>query len=337
MLKLTVNYSNSLTFHFQSNAYSWQKINGSIILKRTFHSMSSVKNSFKTFGPLFESLKYTKRVYDLSLPLYSLGKVTKKIKKRPLKSNTVVTKIAQLKSRINAIESKNLANTDSSVPKQTNGAFPLKAQSAQWPFRKKTKAEHYKRWKASRFYYRVVESKQNFKRTKRWSFIQYSHNRLNKFRLYYSTSTQNQFSHLLTKFNTLKKNVISHFLMLLEGRLEFFLFRINFAPTTYFARQLIRNKGVSVNNKLVLSRNHILKPHECVSISSNQFNVVFSSIKRRLLSNKILLNVPIYSEVDFVLLNAMLIKYPSPQEIILPLSMEYDLNNRKLHYVYNKI
>ena len=64
--------------------------------------------------------------------------------------------------------------------------------------------------------------------------------------------------------------------MLLEGRLEFFLFRINFAPSVYFARQLIKSKGILVNGKEVLSRNYILKPLDIVSVSDKQFSVVYN-------------------------------------------------------------
>lgn len=155
--------------------------------------------------------------------------------------------------------------------------------------------------------------------------------------MYYTTTTQNQFNHLLSAVSSIGKNSLHRFLMLLEGRLEFFLTRINFAPSKYFVKQILRNNGVLVSNKIINSKSYVLKPFEILSISSEQFSFIFFSIVDRILRGKIVLNYPSYVEVDYVLLQAVFIKYPGPADIILPFAFEYDLSNRNLHYIYNRI
>ena len=131
-------------------------------------------------------------------------------------------------------------------------------------------------------------------RTKRVKFIMYSHSRVNKFRLFFTTSTQKQFQQLCLQNNYLKKNNLFTFLFFLETRLEFVLYRNNFVPSKYFARQLLKLHGVLLQPKGVLckKRNVNLKIFDSVVFPNFIFARIFYFLKFRLMNNQVLFNYP---------------------------------------------
>lgn len=289
------------------------------------------KSSPLLFNTAKECFIHTKNILNFGIPLYYF------FKRKPIRKPWQNKQLFEMRGHLfkqlrNARIQKSIDNGTS-----VSSFISERVGSQKWPYRKKTKTQMFAKWKAGRFYYRIVEPRKIKRRFKRWSFLEYSHNRVTKFRLYYTTSTQHQFNKLLRSFNTLKKNVMSHFVMQLEGRLEFFLYRINFAPTKYFARQLIRNKGISVNNTIITSRNFLLKPLDFVFVLENQFQNVVNFLENKIKSKKLILTNPHYTEVDYVVLGATFIKKPVSHDLMLPLSLENDFSNRKIHYIYNKI
>lgn len=111
----------------------------------------------------------------------------------------------------------------------------------------------------------------NTKRKKIKTFLDYSHLRFHKFRLHYTTLGYKQFQHLFDQLQHFKKNVLGNVISTLELRLEYFLYRINFAPSKYFSRQYIKHGGFLVNQRLTYNRNYILKNHDCISINYQKF------------------------------------------------------------------
>lgn len=103
------------------------------------------------------------------------------------------------------------------------------------------------------FFY-TLDTPKTQQRTRRTKFIMYSHARVNKFRLFFTTSTQKQFQQLCLQNTFLKKNNLFTFLFFLETRLEFALYRNNFVPSKYFARQLLKLHGVVLHPKAFLCR-----------------------------------------------------------------------------------
>ena len=131
-------------------------------------------------------------------------------------------------------------------------------------------------------------------RTKRAKFITYSHMRVNKFRLFFTTSTQKQFQQSCLQTNFLKKNNIFTFLFSLETRIEFVLYRNNFVPSKYFARQLLKLHGILIQPKAYLckTRSTHLKHFEIISFPEPLFSRIFYILKLRLLNNQVLFNYP---------------------------------------------
>lgn len=102
----------------------------------------------------------------------------------------------------------------------------------------------------------------------------YSHNRVNKFRLFFTTSTQTQFQKLCLTNAFLTKNNLFTFLFFLETRMEFVLYRNNFVPSKYFARQLLKLHGVVIQPtaRLCKDRNRNLKRFDSIIFPSSIFS-----------------------------------------------------------------
>lgn len=111
----------------------------------------------------------------------------------------------------------------------------------------------------------------NVKRKKVKTFLDYSHLRFHKFRLHYTTLGYKQFQQLFSYLQHFKKNIVGNVIATLELRLEYFLYRINFAPSKYFSRQYIKHGSFLVNNRIIYNRNYILKEHDVVSVDYNKF------------------------------------------------------------------
>lgn len=214
------------------------------------------------------------------------------------------------------------------------------------------------------FYYQLDNlPKQVYRKRRKVNFFTYRRFRFNQLRLFYTTCNQKQFKNLYLNYSFIKKRVLDYFLISLEGRLEFFLYRLNFFPSKGFIRQFINHHGVLVNGFIVRNKNYILKPFDKVSIPKGQYSQIFALLKQRVeslcmfelprLSNKktkkelyvklsrlnisplyslsFFFNYPRYIEVDYVLLEAMFIRYPNVRELLLPTNSEVDVTNRSYY------
>lgn len=214
------------------------------------------------------------------------------------------------------------------------------------------------------FFYQIDTNVQfSSVKRRRVNFFTYRKFRFNQLRLFYTTCNQRQFKNLYKNYSFIKKRVLDQFLVSLEGRLEFFLQRTQFFPSKYYIKQYLNHHGVLVNGYLVRDKNWILKPWDIVSIPKSQHVKLFRSLKSRLSivkANKLpifnssaskksffkkmtslnisplfsvnfLMPIPRYIEVDYVLLEAMFIRNPSVDEVILPFNSEVDVSNRSYY------
>lgn len=112
----------------------------------------------------------------------------------------------------------------------------------------------------------------------------------------------------------------SEFFLLLEGRLETFLMRLNFFPSIYFLKRFISFGNVFVNNVKVCYPSYFLSYNEIVSINKKYFKSVYFFLKSSIKFKRILLNLPTFIEADYKLLVAMLIRRPTQVSLTLPVS-----------------
>jgi ribosomal protein S4 len=188
------------------------------------------------------------------------------------------------------------------------------------------------------------------RRRKVENFLKYSHKRFHKFRLFYTTLSYKQFQVLFNKFQFFKKNAAGWLICILELRLEFFLYRINFAPSKYFAKQLILHQGVLINGRIVKNKNYQVKKKDILNISARHFQLVFNSLLNRIIFSRfsslrrkeglgsklpLIFSNPDYLEVDYCLLMVSIIRLPFNWEIFVPRAVELDIKNKNLGYIYN--
>jgi ribosomal protein S4 len=117
------------------------------------------------------------------------------------------------------------------------------------------------------------------------------------------------------------RNQFAVFLML-EARLDNFLFRLNFLPSIYFTKRFIKNGNVFVNNQKITFDSYLLSFNQIVSLNKRYFKYIYCSLKSRLKKRLVLLNYPDFAEVDYKLLTAMLIRNPTVKSLTRPVSFE---------------
>ena len=147
------------------------------------------------------------------------------------------------------------------------------------------------------------------KKTKKWSLFALKNIYYKKVSLFFGFRKVIDFFKIYNLARKLSKaNVFAVFLML-EGRLDNFLMRLNLFPSVYFIKKFIEHGNVFVNNKTI--------NYAAYNLS---FNEVVSFIKFQLKQRKIIINLPPFIEADYKLLVAMLIRNPDEFSLTKPLS-----------------
>ena len=116
-----------------------------------------------------------------------------------------------------------------------------------------------------------------------------------------------------------KANLFAVFLML-EGRLDNFLMRLNLFPSIYFIKKFIEYGNVLVNNKVINYSAYNLNFNEIVSFNKKYYKKLYFFIKSQLKQKKVIINLPSFIEADYKLLVAMLIRNPEELSLTKPVS-----------------
>lgn len=141
-----------------------------------------------------------------------------------------------------------------------------------------------------------------------------------KVRKYYDMK-ESQFRTLFEKARKLKGNTEDIFASLLESRLASVVYRANFAPTVYSARQLVSHKHVLVNGKAINISSYLVKPGDVISIAPNA--------KKIPLINEALQNmerdVPAYLELNSTDMSVKFLNKPTLSDIPYPFEPEFNM------------
>lgn len=140
-------------------------------------------------------------------------------------------------------------------------------------------------------------------------------------RRYYNI-TEKQFSNLFEKASKRKGDTASNLVAMLEARLDAFVFRANFVPTIFAARQFVSHKHVLVNGKTVNIPSYQLKVGDVVTIreKSRQLPLVLQAAQ----SGE--RDVPSYVSSEPLKGTAQLLKLPeTPEEVPYAVKMEVSL------------
>jgi len=144
-------------------------------------------------------------------------------------------------------------------------------------------------------------------------------------RAHYGWIVEKQFSNLFAKAAKKRGNTAINFVALLESRLSTIVYRLNFAPTIFAARQLVSHKHIKVNGKTVNISSFTVKVGDVVEVkqSSHQIPMILQGMA------KITRNVPEYLSLEDG--KGKLVKLPEDVSSI-PYPFEADLNMIIEHY-----
>ena len=142
-----------------------------------------------------------------------------------------------------------------------------------------------------------------------------------KLRKYYGDVTEKQFRKTYQEAVRRKGDTGENLIGLLESRLDAFIYRSNFVPTIFSARQFVNHKHVKVNGKIVNIPSYRLKPGDVVEIkdSSKQLQIVQEAAQS---SDK---GIPEYILADHGKMTAQYVRIPVLADVPYPVAMEPSL------------
>jgi small subunit ribosomal protein S4 len=139
-----------------------------------------------------------------------------------------------------------------------------------------------------------------------------------KLREYYGDISEKQFKRIYQEATRRKGDTVENLVGLLESRLDAFIFRVNFVPTIFAARQFVNHKHVKVNGKKVNISSYVLKPGDIVELTDKAKEL-------QLVKNAVTASerpMPAYIDVNVPNLSATYVKVPAFEEIPYPCKME---------------
>jgi small subunit ribosomal protein S4 len=103
-----------------------------------------------------------------------------------------------------------------------------------------------------------------------------------RLKFYYGNISEKQFFNTFTLASKGKGDVSENFIGLLESRLDAVVYRANFVPTVFAARQFVSHKHVTVNGKAVNIASYRVKIGDVVQIrqKSRSLAIVIDSLAR---------------------------------------------------------
>jgi small subunit ribosomal protein S4 len=132
-----------------------------------------------------------------------------------------------------------------------------------------------------------------------------------RMKFYYGNISERQFLNTFTLASKSKGDVSENFVALLESRLDTIIYRANFVPTVFAARQFVSHKHVSVNGKTVNIASYKVKIGDLVQIrqKSRSLNIVIESLQ------KMERDIPSYMNLDKDSFTAKLTSKPEFAEV----------------------
>ena len=138
---------------------------------------------------------------------------------------------------------------------------------------------------------------------------------------YYGNITEKQFRNTFKKALKQKGDNGENFIALLESRLDAVIYRMNFVPTVFAARQFVNHKHILVNGKAVNIPSYSVKEGDVIEIkeASKQIPMVIESTENPERE------IPEYLQVDLKAKKGTYIRKPAFSEVPYPVQMEVNL------------
>jgi small subunit ribosomal protein S4 len=103
-----------------------------------------------------------------------------------------------------------------------------------------------------------------------------------RLKFYYGNISEKQFFNLFQLASKTKGDVSENFIALLESRLDAIVYRANFVPTVFAARQFVNHKHVTVNGSIVNIPSYRVKIGDVVQVreKSRNLTIVMDSLQK---------------------------------------------------------
>ena len=138
-----------------------------------------------------------------------------------------------------------------------------------------------------------------------------------KLRGYYGNITESQFKRTFKEASRLRGNTSENLIRLLESRLDAMVYRLNFVPTVFAARQLVNHKHVTVNDRVVNIPSYRCKPGDEIQIreKSRKIPLILEC------TEKMERDLPEYLSVDAKKFKGIFKRNPQYDEVPYPVQM----------------
>ncbi|MBE53233.1 MAG: 30S ribosomal protein S4 [Pelagibacterales bacterium] len=142
-----------------------------------------------------------------------------------------------------------------------------------------------------------------------------------KLKGYYGNMSERQFRSYYASAVRLRGDTGEKLVGLLERRLDAIVYRLNFAPTIFSARQLINHGHITVNNKRVNIRSYLCSVGDKIAVkqSSQSHPLVMESIQGQYR------DIPEYIQADIKNMEGSLVRVPILEDIPYPIEMQPNL------------
>jgi small subunit ribosomal protein S4 len=142
-----------------------------------------------------------------------------------------------------------------------------------------------------------------------------------KLKGYYANMTERQFRRMYETAVRLRGDTAENLVGLLERRLDMVVYRMNFAPTIFAARQFVNHGHVSVNGRRVNIPSYLCREGDLIEVREGSRNHIglLESVQR---PDR---DVPEYLAVDYKAFRGQFVRTPKMADVPYPVQMEPNL------------
>jgi small subunit ribosomal protein S4 len=142
-----------------------------------------------------------------------------------------------------------------------------------------------------------------------------------KLKHYYANMTERQFRRMYEQASRLKGDTAENLIGLLERRLDMVIYRMNFAPTIFAARQFVNHGHVMVNGRRVNIPSYLCREGDVIEVrerSRNHIGLLEATQRPER-------DVPEYLAADFKGFKGQFVRTPKMADVPYPVQMEPNL------------
>jgi small subunit ribosomal protein S4 len=175
-----------------------------------------------------------------------------------------------------------------------------------------------KHGKQKGFYYRIdIGKPKRFRR--RLSIFGFRMKLRQKVRKFASQMSVRQFRYYIKKSSKFNKLYLN-FLKLLETRLDFLIYRMNFIDTSSEGRFLINHGNFLINGKQAFFPSQRIKNFQILSVLNK--DIFYDKMLNKILNFKFFINLPIFLEINYRILSGVLVFFPKIEKLPYPSKMK---------------